>query len=86
MKYEVKMIRRVSKNSGRNVCKYAVIVESESQKIVRDVNLRYDRPEHLAEAEATCKEINEVGDYDKWFEMLVAKMHEMYLERKGAEA
>lgn len=78
MKYQVEMMRRVSKNAGRNYCKYAVIVDTETGKIVDDDNLRYDRPEHLTKVQQRCDEMNLVGDYDKWFEIRMAKYSEMF--------
>lgn len=82
MKYEVKMIRRQSANNGRNFCKYAVIIDTESQKIVNDENLRYDIADHLALANNRCKEMNEIGDYEEWKKIREQKAHEAFLKWK----
>lgn len=77
MNYSIKMIRRPSKNNGIRFCKYAVIVEKGTNKIVTDDwNYRYDRPDHLEIVKRFCKEINEVGDYEKWLESKMAKLGE----------
>lgn len=67
MNYSVKMIRRPSANNGIRFCKYAVIVENETKKIVWDNNYRYDIAKHLEYVKNICKKINEVGDYEQWF-------------------
>jgi len=67
MNYSVKMIRRPSANNGIRFCKYAVIVENETKKIVWDWNYRYDIAKHLEYVKNICKKINEVGDYEQWF-------------------
>lgn len=67
MNYSVKMIRRPSANNGIRFCKYAVIVENETKKIVWDGNYRYDIAKHLEYVKNICEKINEVGDYEEWF-------------------
>lgn len=67
MNYSVKMIRRPSANNGIRFCKYAVIVENDTKKIVWDGNYRYDIAKHLEYTKNLCKKINEVGDYEQWF-------------------
>lgn len=71
MKYEIAMVRRPSKNNGRNYCKYAVIVEKETNKIVLDDNYRYDKPAHLEKVKNMCNAINKVGDYEKWHNQIL---------------
>ena len=79
-RYDIRMVRRQSKNNGFNFCKYAVICDAETGEVVRDDNKRYDRPEHLAKVKQECEEINQVGDYGEWVKQREERLHKMFLE------